>query len=97
MDKNEKINPSRLMDEIIATTFTRHTGLNADDFLKEVGYKPTDDKPAPDESEYIRGSIFTLICVAAHEILRANNTIQLLNAEIKLIFNEENCIKGDKN
>lgn len=97
-EKKEQLNASQLMDEIIAATFTRHTGMSNADFLKVLG---CEEKPgekflremeiegAPDESAYVRGSIFTLICAAAREILRANNTLQLLNEEIKLVFNEE--------
>jgi len=76
MSKKEKkeVNASKILDEIIALTFTRHAKLTDDEFLKEI--------QAPDgvdETEWVRKSCFTLIAAAMREILKANDKITLIN------------------
>lgn len=81
MDKKEKkeVNPSKILDEIIALTFTRHARLTEDEFLKEI--------QAPDgvdEAEWVRKSCFTLISAAMREILKANDKLNLINQTLCL-------------
>lgn len=76
MSKKEKkeVNASKILDEIIALTFTRHAKLTEEEFLKEI--------QAPDgvdETEWVRKSCFTLIAAAMREILKANDKITLIN------------------
>ena len=81
MDKKEKkeVNPSKILDEIIALTFTRHARLTEDEFLKEI--------QAPDgvdEDELVRKSCFTRISAAMREILKANDKLSLINQTLCL-------------
>ena len=79
-DLIEQLNPSQILDEIIALTFTRHARLDEKEFLAAI--------KAPDgakENDYARKCIFTLLSAATREILKANDKITLINQTISLL------------
>lgn len=87
-DKKEQLNPSQILDEIIALTFTRHARLDEKEFLAAI--------KAPDgakENDYARKCIFTLLSAATREILKANDKITLINQTISLL--SDNNKKGE--
>lgn len=78
-EKKEQVNPSKILDEIIALTFTRHAKLTDEEFLKEI--KAPD---GVDETEWVRKVCFTLISAAMRELLKANDKITLINQTLSV-------------
>lgn len=82
MDKNT-VQPSQVLNEILALTFTRHARLSSDDFLKEI--------KAPEgvtEQEWTRKVLFTLLSAVTKEVLRANEKITIIDQTIQVATKE---------
>ena len=79
-EKKEQLHPSKVLDEIIALTFTRHARLDEGEFLKTLNAPE-----GAEETEYTRKCLFTLLSAATREVLKANDKITLINQTISLL------------
>lgn len=82
-EQKEMINFEKILDQIIASTFTRHSKLSYEEFMKELGV----ENPKADEKQQVRELKFALICACAKEMIRYQDKQQLLYETLKLIFN----------
>lgn len=84
----EMIDADAILDKIVALTFTRHAKLSEEDFLKEIKAQEGDS-----EEIAILKSKFALISACTRELLRANDTLRMLNATLNISFGDN---KNDK-
>lgn len=82
-----------LLNYIIASTFTRHSKLSEEEFLKEIGF----EKSGKTEDEAIRIAIFNVLVATTNELLRAKNSLKLAHGLMKTCLIDEKITKdGEK-
>lgn len=82
--EKEMINANLLLDKIIGATFTRHASLSEEEFLKEIQASEGDS-----EDVAVIKARYTLINSCTRELLKANDTIKMINATLNLCFDEK--------
>ena len=76
---------NNLMNFIIAKTFSRHTGLSEEEFLKEIGFEGS----GKTEDEAIRIAIFNVLVEATNQFLAAKNSLKSTHALMRTYLIDE--------
>lgn len=82
---------NNLMNFIIAKTFSRHSLLSEEEYLKEIGFEGS----GKTEEEAVRIATFNVITETMNEFLRAKQSLRMATGLMKLYLNGES-IEEDK-
>ena len=81
-----------LLNCIISSTFSRHSKLSEEEFLKEIGFAET----GKTEAEAVRISIFNVLTATTNELLKARNSIKMVHSLMKTCLIDEKITEEDK-
>ena len=103
MEKNEKIKKKtaeeraenheadNLLNYIIGSTFSRHSKLSEEEFLKEIGF----ENSGKTEEEAIRISIFNVLVATTNELIKAKQSIKTASSLIKTCLIDEKIVEDE--
>lgn len=83
MEKEEKLSATELVNSMVDLTLTRHCKTQEEEFLKELGFENSN------EEETVRNCTYSLLNAITKEILMFNDKLSLIDATLKLIFEEK--------
>lgn len=83
---------NNLMNFIIAKTFSRHSLLSEEEYLKEIGFEGS----GKTEEEAVRIATFNVITETMNEFLRAKQSLRMATGLMKVYLNDENLAEEDK-
>lgn len=83
--KTEKASADALMEYLIASTYSRHSNLSEEEFLKEIGYQDSGFS----EDKAIKASLFNLMVETTKELIRAKGEVVMLNGTLRLLFADD--------
>lgn len=94
-DRTEQIKSKQnLLNLIFAKTFTRHSELDEEQFLKEIGFSNTNVK----EDKAVRIAVFNVCMELANQFMKARETFTTAKNILKLhLIDNEELNKGDEN
>lgn len=75
-----------LMNYLIAKTYSRHSKLTEDEFLKEIGFEGS----GMTEAEAVRMAVFNVLVETTKELFRCKTSLQYAHGLI------ETCVKDEK-
>jgi hypothetical protein len=82
---------NNLMNFIIAKTFSRHSLLSEEEYLKEIGFEGS----GKNEEEAVRIATFNVITETMNEFLRAKQSLRMATGLMRLYLTGES-IEEDK-
>ena len=89
----EKMNTaSKILNMIIAKTYSRHSKLTEEEFLKEIGF----ENAGKTEDEAIRIAIFNLLVETTRELFRAKDAFNYASAILSLYLKGESITEEKK-
>lgn len=91
-ERAENHEADNLMNYIIATTFARHSKLNEEEFLKEIGF----ENSGKTEDEAIRIAMFNVLVATTNELLKAKQSIKMAHSLMKTCLIEEKIVEEEK-
>ena len=80
-----------LLSMIIAKTYSRHSAMTEEEFLKDIGFEGS----GKTEAEAIRIGIFNIIVETTKQLLMAKKTLQTSYAIMELLLTEKGEKKND--
>jgi hypothetical protein len=83
---------NNLMNFIIAKTFSRHSLLSEEEYLKEIGFEGS----GKTEEEAVRIATFNVITETMNEFLRAKQSLRMATGLMKVYLNDESLAEEDK-
>ena len=83
---------NNLMNFIIAKTFSRHSLLSEEEYLKEIGFEGS----GKTEEEEVRIAKFNVITETMNEFLRAKQSLRMATGLMKVYLNDESLAEEEK-
>ena len=83
---------NNLMNFIIAKTFSRHSKMTEEEFLKDIGF----DGSGKTEDEAVRIATFNVITETMNQLLRAKQSLKMATSLMKLYLNDESIVKEEE-
>lgn len=80
-----------LLNYIIASTFARHSKMNEEEFLKDIGFEGS----GKTEDEAIRISIFNVLVETTKQLLMAKNSLKMASSLIKTCLIDEKITENE--
>lgn len=84
---------NNLMNFIIAKTFSRHSLLSEEEYLKEIGFEGS----GKTEEEAVRIAMFNVITETMNEFLKAKQSLRMATGLMKVYLNDESLAEEGKN
>lgn len=81
-----------LMNFIIAKTFSRHSSMNEEEFLKDIGFEGS----GKTEDEAVRIAFFNVLVETTKQLLQAKQSFKNASALMKLYLNGETIAEEGK-
>lgn len=81
-----------LMNFIIAKTFSRHSKMSEEDFLKDIGF----DGSGKTEDEAVRIAFLNVLVETTKQLIQAKQSFKSASALMKLYLNGENIAEEGK-
>ena len=82
---------NNLMNFIIAKTFSRHSLLSEEEYLKEIGFEGS----GKTEEEAVRIATFNVITETMNEFLRAKQSLRMATGLMKVYLNDESLAEEE--
>lgn len=83
---------NNLMNFIIAKTFSRHSKMTEEEFLKDIGF----DGSGKTEDEAVRIATFNVVTETMNQLLRAKQSLKMATSLMKLYLNDESIVKEEE-
>lgn len=84
---------NNLMNFIIAKTFSRHSRMSEEEFLKEIGFEGS----GKNEEEAVKIAMFNVITETMNQLLRAKQSLKMGVSLMKLYLNNESAVEKEEN
>ena len=81
-----------LVNYIIGSTFSRHSNLSEEEFLKEIGF----ENSGKTEDEAIRIAVFNVLVATTNELLKAKQSIKMAHSLMKTCLIDEKIVEDEK-
>ena len=83
---------SNLMNFIIAKTFSRHSMMTEEEFLKDIGFADS----GKSEDEAVRIATFNVITETMKQLLSAKQSLKMATSLMKLYLNGESLAENEE-
>lgn len=83
---------NNLMNFIIAKTFSRHSKMSEEEFLKDIGF----ENSGKTEDEAIRIAKFNVIVETMNQLLKAKQSIKMAHSLMKTCLIDEKIVEEEK-
>ena len=83
---------NRLIEKIIAKTYSRHSKLSSEDYIKAIGFGGKTD----DEGVAVRQAILNLLVATTKELFLIKTSAGIINASFELLVDKEEAENGTK-
>lgn len=83
---------NNLMNFIIAKTFSRHSKMSEEEFLKEIGFEGS----GKNEEEAVKIAMFNVITETMNQLLRAKQSLKMGISLMKLYLNNESVVEKEE-
>lgn len=83
---------NNLMNFIIAKTFSRHSKMSEEEFLKEIGFEGS----GKNEEEAVKIAMFNVITETMNQLLRAKQSLKMGVSLMKLYLNNESVVEKEE-
>ena len=94
-ERAENHEADNLVNYIIGSTFSRHSNLSEDEFLKEIGF----ENSGKTEDEALRIAVFNVLVATTNELLKAKQSIKMAHSLMKTCLIDEKItedgVKGE--
>lgn len=91
-ERAENHEADNLVNYIIGSTFSRHSNLSEEEFLKEIGF----EKSGKTEDEAIRIAVFNVLVATTNELLKAKQSIKMAHSLMKTCLIDEKIVEDEK-
>lgn len=91
-ERAENHEADNLVNYIIGSTFSRHSNLSEDEFLKEIGF----ENSGKTEDEAIRIAVFNVLVATTNELLKAKQSIKMAHSLMKTCLIDEKIVEDEK-
>ena len=91
-ERAENHEADNLVNYIIGSTFSRHSNLSEEEFLKEIGF----ENSGKTEDEAIRIAVFNVLVATTNELLKAKQSIKMAHSLMKTCLIDEKIVEDDK-
>lgn len=91
-ERAENHEADNLVNYIIGSTFSRHSQLSEDEFLKEIGF----ENSGKTEDEAIRIAVFNVLVATTNELLKAKQSIKMAHSLMKTCLIDEKIVEDEK-
>lgn len=92
--KTEKksLTGNKMLDLIIAKTYSRHNDLSESEFLEAIGFKDS----GKTEEEAVRIAMMNVIVAMTKVLIECKGTLNITNGFLKSMLNEDVSVKDEK-
>jgi hypothetical protein len=91
-ERAENHEADNLVNYIIGSTFSRHSNLSEEEFLKEIGF----ENSGKTEDEAIRIAVFNVLVATTNELLKAKQSIKMAHSLMKTCLIDEKIVEDEK-
>jgi hypothetical protein len=91
-ERAENHEADNLVNYIIGSTFSRHSNLSEEEFLKEIGF----ENSGKTEDEAIRIAVFNVLVATTNELLKAKQSIKMAHSLMKTCLIDEKITEDEK-
>ena len=91
-ERAENHEADNLLNYIIGSTFSRHSKLSEEEFLKEIGF----ENSGKTEEEAIRIAMFNVLVATTNELIKAKQSIKMASSLMKTCLIDEKIV-GNEN
>ena len=91
-ERAENHEADNLLNYIIGSTFARHSKLNEEEFLKEIGF----ENSGKNEDEAIRIAMFNVLVATTNELIKAKQSIKMAHSLMKTCLIDEKIVEDEK-
>lgn len=91
-ERAENHEADNLVNYIIGSTFSRHSQLSEEEFLKEIGF----ENSGKTEDEAIRIAVFNVLVATTNELLKAKQSIKMAHSLMKTCLIDEKIVEDEK-
>lgn len=83
---------NNLLNYIIGSTFSRHSKMTEEEFLKEIGF----DGSGKTEDEAIRIGIFNVLVATTSELIKAKKSLKMAHSLIQTCLIDKKIVEEEK-
>lgn len=90
-ERAENHEADNLLNYIIGSTFSRHSKLSEEEFLKEIGF----ENSGKTEEEAIRIAMFNVLVATTNELIKAKQSIKMASSLMKTCLIDEKIVENE--